>query len=197
MFLGTACRARATVGLAKLFSTPLKAQQYYSRPMESHLEKPKRKTRLHSREVSTQTTCDTSSLYKQMELCVLMLPECERLSAVTKLLKAVSARSITNIPVTIPDDFLLFALNAMSHLKQSGRSNIVYGLVRGLGQMRADGRDSKLPTLQMPMGLLEYVISFYSSDTLNQVSYETEHHNGCVCVGKLHMCVYVCVCCVK
>ena len=45
------------------------------------------------------------------------------------------------------DDFLLLALNAMTHLKQTGCSNVAHGLVRGLGQMRADGSNSKLPTL--------------------------------------------------
>ena len=99
-----------------------------------------------------------------------MLPESERLPAVTKLLQIISATSLTDIAVTIPDDFLCLTLRAMSHLKKAGRSNVIYGLVRGLGQMRADGSDSKLPALRMPMGLLEYTISFHSSVTLNQVN---------------------------
>lgn len=137
--------------------------------MVSRHEQPRCHVKLHSKEVSNQTK-PGNDLYSQIESCFFMLPESECLPAVTKLLQIVVARSLTSIPVTIPDDFLSLTLRAMSHLKQSGRSNVVYSLVKGLGQMRADGSDSKLPTRRMPMGLLEYVISFHSSETLNQVS---------------------------
>ena len=99
-----------------------------------------------------------------------MLPEAERLCSVTHLLQVVAARSLFEAAVVIPDDFLDLSLRAMAHLKRVGRSNVVYGLVRGLGEMRADQSDSRLPALRMPMGLLEYVVSFYSSETLNQVN---------------------------
>ena len=46
-------------------------------------------------------------------------------------------------------NFLCLTLRAMSHLKQSKRSNVVHGLVAGLGKMRADQSDSRLPALNL------------------------------------------------
>ena len=102
---GTACRTRATVGLAKQFGTPLQALQYFQKPIEDRPEKPS-SVRLHRRAVSTQTMPDSDPL----ETCLLTLPESERLPALTKLLQVVSARSSTDVPVTIPDDFLTLTL---------------------------------------------------------------------------------------
>ena len=121
----------------------------------------------HTRETSTQTDPDVAI---QMESQLLILPEAECLRSVTHLLQIVAAHSSSHMSVTVPDDFLDLSLRAMSHLKRVGRSTVVYGLVRGLGEMRADQSDSRLPVLRMPMGLLEYVVSFYSSETLNQVN---------------------------
>ena len=106
---GTACRTRATVGLAKQFGTPLQALQYFQKPIEDRPEKPS-SVRLHRRAVSTQTMPDSDP----METCLLTLPESERLPALTKLLQVVSARSSTDVPVTIPDDFLTLKLRAMT-----------------------------------------------------------------------------------
>lgn len=63
----------------------------------------------------------------------------------------------------VPPDFLELSLKAMAHLQKSGRSNILFGLAKGLGIQRDDGSDSLIPTNRMPMGLLEYVINFYQS----------------------------------
>ena len=108
-----------------------------------------------------------------LETHLLALPESEHLSALNKLLNIVSAKCSTAVPVSIPDDFLALTLRAMAHLKQTGRSNVVYGLVKGLGLMRADGSDSRFPALRMPMGLLEYAVSFFNSESLNQVNSAT------------------------
>lgn len=95
------------------------------------------------------------------------MPEEEQVSAINQVLQIVAARSFP--VVAVPDDFLRLCLKAMERLKEVGRFNVVYGLVRGLGTMREDNSDSRLPALRMPMGLLEYAISFYSANTINQV----------------------------
>ena len=82
-----------------------------------------------------------------MESQLLILPEAECLRSVTHLLQIVAAHSSSHMSVTIPDNFLDLSLIAMSHLKRVGRSTVVYGLVRGLGEMRADQSDSRLPVL--------------------------------------------------
>ena len=71
--------------------------------------------------------------------------------------------------MVIPDDFVYICLKAMECLSQVGRQNVVYGLVQGLGTMREDNSDSQFPVLRMPMGILEYMISFYSANIINQV----------------------------
>lgn len=187
LHVGTACRTRATFGLAKQFDTPLQAQQHYSKPMESRRKQPRCCARLHAKEVSIPTAQE-DDLHSQIKSYFSMLPESECLPVVTKLLQMIVARSLTIVPITIPDDFLVLTLRAMSHLKQSGRSNVVYGLVKGLGQMRADGSDSKLPALRMPMGLLEYVVSFHCSDTLNEVC-NAFHIQPVINVASIRLCL--------
>ena len=77
----------------------------------------------------------------------------------------------------VPPDFLELSLKAMAHLQKSGRSNILFGLAKGLGIQRDDGSDSLIPTNRMPMGLLEYVINFYqSSKVIN---------NSCGCLSSI------------
>lgn len=48
--------------------------------------------------------------------------------------------------VSVPDDFLELSLSAMNQTQLSGRSNVVYSLVKGLGTQRPDGSDSCFPS---------------------------------------------------
>ena len=75
----------------------------------------------------------------------------------------------TTMGISVPADFLIIALQAMANLQKSGRSNVLYRLARGLSSMRRDGRGSKFPTNRMPMGLLEYMVGFFDSQTSSQV----------------------------
>lgn len=164
-FSGQACRTRATFGLGRHFSSPLEALQHYNKPVQF---RPKKGSpiRLHKRDASTQTD---PAEEESLQSCMLKLPESDRLPAITKLLQVFSTQCATDIPVAIPDDFLSLTLKAMSYVKKTGRYNVLYGLARGLDEMRKDGSDSKIPALRMPMGLLEYIISFYNSETINEV----------------------------
>ena len=96
-----------------------------------------------------------------------MLPEDEEVHAANKALQYIAAKNYSM--VVIPDDFVKLCLRSMEHLKQVGRYNVVYGLIQGLGIMREDKSDSRFPSRRMPMGLLEYMISFYSAPSINQV----------------------------
>ena len=71
--------------------------------------------------------------------------------------------------ISVPDDFLVLAANAMVHLRHSGRSNVLYQLAKGLGTMRADESDSRFPAKWMPMGLVEYAADFFAADSLQSV----------------------------
>lgn len=74
-----------------------------------------------------------------------------------------------NTDCNIPSDFLLLTVEGMKHLRANGRSNVIYKLAKGLGTMRSDGSDSLFPVKRMPMGLIEYNTTFFTSRTINQV----------------------------
>ena len=73
----------------------------------------------------------------------------------------------------VPNDFLLYATAAMCQLTDSGRSNVLYNLAKGIGSKREDKDDSRFPTKRMPMGLIEYSANFFVAEDINQV-YLTE-----------------------
>ena len=74
-----------------------------------------------------------------------------------------------NHSITLPHNFLELSVKAMTHLQQCGRTNILYGLAKGLGTLRPDKSDSKFPAKRMPAGLLQYMVEFFAADNLSQV----------------------------
>ena len=60
-------------------------------------------------------------------------------------------------------------MQAMLHLKQCDRSNILYSLAKGLGTLKPDGSDSKFPAKRMPAGLLKHMVNFFAADSLSLV----------------------------
>lgn len=71
--------------------------------------------------------------------------------------------------VEVPTDFLVLSAKAMVHLQRAKRSNVLYNIARGCGELRSDQSDSRFPTTRMPMGLLEYMAAFYASDEMRKV----------------------------
>ena len=71
--------------------------------------------------------------------------------------------------LTVPEDFLFYATNAMLRLSDGGRTNVLYNLAKGIGTLRPDKKDSRFPIKQMPMGLVEYIAQFFAVDNLQQV----------------------------
>ena len=163
---GGACRSRTTIVLSRQFRSPLEAHQYFESPeQQSRCPVPER-VKLHLRSSSTQTD-DTPSIIDSMLSLMMALPEEEKYVVVNRMVQVLAAR--VNPAASVPDDFIKLSLRAMERLKLLGRENTIYGLVRGLGIMREDGSDSRLPAMKMPMGLLEYVVSFYQSESINKV----------------------------
>ena len=72
--------------------------------------------------------------------------------------------------VSILSDYLQLSLKGMEKLKESKRVNVLYELSKGLGITRADGSDTTFPTKRMPIGLLQYMVSFFNSGAGQQVS---------------------------
>ena len=69
----------------------------------------------------------------------------------------------------VPGDFMALSLKAMNNLKESGRRNVLYELALGLGSLRPDGTPL-FPIDRMPMGLLEYMVNFFASSNISEVS---------------------------
>lgn len=72
--------------------------------------------------------------------------------------------------LNVTDDFLTLAKNAMVRLHQVKRSNVLYNLAKGCGEMRPDQSDSRFPTTRMPIGLLEYMVGFFTAEEMRKVS---------------------------
>lgn len=92
----------------------------------------------------------------------------------------------------VPTDFLRLAVDAMHNLRTSGWSNTVYLLAKALGTMRTDHSDTLLPVKRMPMGLIEYAVTFFSATSVQQVhkcmytSIHGQHYNHLfLSLGKL------------
>ena len=90
------------------------------------------------------------------------LPIDSQLNVLSKLF---SAYASTEMSLSVPDDFIILAAKAMLQLKSSNRSNVIYNLAKAIGTVREDKSDSRLPTKQMPMGLIEYTANFFAADT--------------------------------
>ena len=71
--------------------------------------------------------------------------------------------------LSIQPDYCECSIHAMRTQKENGRSNVLYRLTKALSTPRSDGRGSKFPADRMPMGLLEYMVAFFDSETLPQV----------------------------
>lgn len=71
--------------------------------------------------------------------------------------------------VSVKKGFIELSLTSMKRLKEGGRRNIVYDLVRGVGTTSKDGSRPSFPVDRMPMGLLEYVTKFFAEESTSKV----------------------------
>lgn len=85
------------------------------------------------------------------------------------LLSRLFSQLMLDKDIPLPDDYLLYSCKAMLQLSQNGRSNVLYKLAKGIGTDRADGTDSCFPCKRMPIGLLEYMVDFFSCHSIQEV----------------------------
>ena len=79
----------------------------------------------------------------------------------------------------------LISLNAMKHLQSNGRCSVVYGLSKTVGTLREDGSDSLLPSKRVIMGLIDYSINFFNSDSGGNVR-KTSNPFHALCIIPCH-----------
>ena len=159
-----ACRAQVSTKLSSKFATPEDALRFYQAPLESR-HSPAPAPVLHKRSSSTQTDGSVrhDHILSSMKCLLDSLPSSERASIINDLMQSLSS------DLHVPSDFVSSSLACMERLKKCGRSNLLYGLAKALGTMRPDGSDSLMPMAHMPVGLIEYAASFFTSDSMYQV----------------------------
>ena len=150
---------RVTSYLMKRFRAPESALSFF----EGHTPMPVQPPVLHYRDNSTQTYAHSSDVLAQMKTLLTALPEEEQASTIGQLMQYIAPPD-----VNVPPDFIKHALACMKNHTAAGRSNILAGLAKALGTKRPDG-SSRMPVSEMPVGLLEYISSFFSSDSFYQV----------------------------
>ena len=115
------------------------------------------------RDATTQTDEPLHSIFaSQLE----KLSDAEQLDVIGLIFQKFAE---TKYGVDIYQDFVHFTVLASLHLKQCGRSNVVYELAKAVGRMRPEGSDSRLPAKRMPMGLLEHMVHFFNANTYQKV----------------------------
>ena len=102
-----------------------------------------------------------------------------------KFSRFLKQRFQTKVP---PGDFLKLVVQGMERLHASGRTNVIYLLAKALGTTRPDGSDSLLPTSRMPMGLVEYIVNFFTASSVQKVKHCSVFLYCSECQCACHMC---------
>ena len=165
--LAQACRHKVTGWLAKKFKTPKLSEVHYNQCNSSSMTD----AACAGVNFKPTTTHDASTQTDDVDKSVLahlfkVLPINKQLEFLSTMF---SEYMLVAFHVIVPEDFLGYTAKAMSQLRHSQRTNVMYNLAKGLGTQRADGSDSRFPTKCMPMGLIEYAVDFFANDNLQQV----------------------------
>lgn len=102
------------------------------------------------------------NLLSSLDQHVMTLDRKEQLHSLSQSFASVTKRW----DLSVPDGFCEHALKAMTVLKESRRSNVLYHLARALSTSRTNGFGSKFPTDRMPM---EYMVRCFDFSTAPQV----------------------------
>ena len=165
-YLGKSCRSKVTKDLNKLFGSPEVAEQHYmARPASGSTPQTLTSTSIGPSLPEMDTALpQPSTTLEGIEYCrvgIGGLSTDDKLGVLSALLTDVAS---------FPPDYLFLAAKAADHLRESGRSNVIYSLAKALGTMRPDGSDSLLPAKTMPMGLIEYAANFFCATSVQKVS---------------------------
>lgn len=187
----------------KHFKTPRDAEKQYFPPAEPSPVQPPTTSDVQAQMVQPPSTSDAQVQTEcsqnehttgtqteptdigQLIGCVFKdLPAGAQCEVVSKLFSEYAFASRT---ISVPDDFPRLSVNTMAHLKQSGHSNVLYNLAKGIGMLREDGSDSRFPTKRMPMGLLEHSANFFVADQMRKVRFVDSCFNMVICwIAKIY-----------
>lgn len=185
IIIGSACRLKVTTILSKRFASPARADEHYrnvvvsdnappvgtrphsslpdvihgtAEPLATHQWASVSITQVQPPIVDSRTVCKQSF--------VSLGPD-EQRSMLSELFSLyMSQTSSARVP---PADFIELAVKGMECTHRADRSNVIYLLSKALGTTLPDGSDSLLPVSRMPMGLLEYIVNFFTASSTNHV----------------------------
>ena len=146
------------IKLSAKFKSPSDASRHYYEAQEK-LDTDNECSSTSEMQILRPTVVPAGDLSMVLEVCrqtLDSLQPSQQLSILSQLFSLISQMSV-------PSDFLELTNHGMHHLKEHGRSNLIYQLARCVGTMRADGSDSLLPVKRMPTGLIEYVVNFFNA----------------------------------
>ena len=180
---GGACRSRVTKKLSQKFKSPVDAEKHFEE--QTHCDPSLARTQPPSSPVDISSLSsqppsspdDISSLsslpqHTTQESVTPIFSQCLKalqLLTLQKKLDTLSQVFSVIINKRVPCDFLALVCSGMENLQEARRSNIIYLLAKAVGTKRDDGSDTLLPTKRMPMGLLEYMVSFFTGSSINKV----------------------------
>ena len=185
--VGGSCRIRATDhnrGLLKRFATPKAAESYFAGIEEDSgsdsevpgdLQSPIHMSRDYKQDVEFSDSssvsvniCKVDTMESTLQSLSNMEVD-EHLRFTSEAYQAYCSR----VNVSVPQDFLQYAVQGMVQLKTANRSNVLYALAKGLGTQRSDGKDSVFPTKQVVTGLVEHCVNFFNSTFVDEVRLST------------------------
>ena len=162
-----ACRLRVVSKYPKRFRSPREAEKFYFGVADAESDGD-RQISTKSKELSTQTDDKDTSLIatkSTINELIKQYSDATQLEIISDMLCSYAYSQ----GVIVPKDFLELFLHASLHLKACNRTNVVYGLAKAVGILREDGTDSLMPARRMPMGLVEYLVNFFTANNLSKV----------------------------
>lgn len=90
--------------------------------------------------------------------CILVLNKCFDISS--------KKMGITTNVLNFPQ----LSLYAMKKLQDLDKSNTVYNLSKVISESRPDGSDSLMPLRRMPFGMIQFIVDFFASTNVMQVT---------------------------
>ncbi len=177
--LGGACRIRVLRSLQQRFSTPEVAEQFFTEQNKENLDSTEQSegegqqaSPSYIEPVSSMNNSDEESI--SIQPVDMLQPSFQQVSRMKpedqiQFISELFAVYCSSQNVTAPKDFLQLAVKGMMQLQNAGRSNILYGLSKGLGTLRSDGSDSLFPCKTVVTGLFEHCVNFFSATYGEQV----------------------------
>ena len=153
-FSALSCRAKVLTRLSRSNRDPVQALNYFDRCHAST------QASIDCEDASTQADFRVSDITTQMLLLLSLIPESEQADTICKLMAVKSS-------FDVPDGYISHSLAAMQRLQHAGRSNILALLAKAFGATRSDGVESLMPIHRMPVGLIEYAVNFFTSNTVS------------------------------